>query len=368
MQQPQADPAPTPPRLRVFADRSHYRSEWRRWLSPILKPLWNDRSQAERIEVYGSRARCFEDAATVDDADFVALTMTWNHYLDRGRTAEARTLAETAVSAGKRILVYAMGDFDAPVDLPGVIKLGPSLRRSRRGPHDHALPSIHGDLVEVYRDGKPSLRPWRPKPTVGFCGQAGGLTPRMAASWIRNLGRYGRARWLRSGYEPPFLVPSSILRGRVLDRLESSDRVETRFLLRSAYWAGISSFQDRSDPQHPARLEFIENLDASDYAVCIRGTGNFSRRFYEALCWGRIPVFVDTDCVLPYDGEVDWRRYCVWIDPGDRPNIAERVAEHHHRLGPEGFVEAQRDCRRLWRERLSEDGFYEHLHGLLTVV
>ena len=33
---------------------------------------------------------------------------------------------------------------------------------------------------------------------------------------------------------------------------------------------------------------------ASPYILCVRGAGNYSARFYEALALGRIPVLVNT--------------------------------------------------------------------------
>jgi len=49
-----------------------------------------------------------------------------------------------------------------------------------------------------------------------------------------------------------------------------------------------------------------------------------SYRLYEALCCGRIPVFIDTDCVLPYDFMIDWKKYFVWVDQSELPLIAEK--------------------------------------------
>jgi len=72
------------------------------------------------------------------------------------------------------------------------------------------------------------------------------------------------------------------------------------------------------------RLEFLQNMIGSDYVFCCRGAGNFSYRLYEALCCGRIPVFIDTDCVLPYDFMIDWKKYFVWVDQSELPLIAEK--------------------------------------------
>lgn len=98
----------------------------------------------------------------------------------------------------------------------------------------------------------------------------------------------------------------------------------------------------------------------SDYIVCLRGGGNFSVRFYEALSLGKIPVFVDTDCVLPYDHLIDYRSFCVWIDQEKIPQISEAVAEFHSSISPEAFRELQLRCREMWRKYLSKDGFWRH--------
>ena len=111
------------------------------------------------------------------------------------------------------------------------------------------------------------------------------------------------------------------------------------------------------------RGEFVANLLDCDYALCVRGMGNFSYRFYEALCCGRIPVIVDTDGVLPFDEEIDWRAYAVWVRPEDIEHIGERIAEFHAAISPDDAFQAlQRRCRRLWEERLSPPGFFTQLH------
>ncbi|PMB11082.1 exostosin, partial [Fischerella thermalis CCMEE 5282] len=69
---------------------------------------------------------------------------------------------------------------------------------------------------------------------------------------------------------------------------------------------------------------------------------------------------VDTDCVLPYDFKIDWKKYCVWVYSKDLPQIAEKVAEFHNNLSPEQFVELQYDCRQIWKDWLSYEGFFNN--------
>jgi hypothetical protein len=104
----------------------------------------------------------------------------------------------------------------------------------------------------------------------------------------------------------------------------------------------------------------------SDYILCARGKGNFSFRLYETLSCGRIPVFINTDCVLPYDFEINWKEFCVWVEEEDIDSIAKRVAEFHNALTPEGFTAIQRKCRKLWEDRLSPEGFFANFHKHLN--
>ena len=100
----------------------------------------------------------------------------------------------------------------------------------------------------------------------------------------------------------------------------------------------------------------------SDYALCVRGNGNFSYRLYETLCMGRIPVFVDTDCVLPLDFDIAWREHCVWVDETEIDRIGDRILEFHDSVDEGEFEERQRACRDLWETHISPQGFFSSFH------
>ena len=65
-------------------------------------------------------------------------------------------------------------------------------------------------------------------------------------------------------------------------------------------------------------LEFEFVASVSEHRIqmvkgtfCPRGTGNFSIRFYEAICLGRIPVILNTDIILPFAKYIPWNELCV---------------------------------------------------------
>ena len=139
------------------------------------------------------------------------------------------------------------------------------------------------------------------------------------------------------------------------------------------YEVGTASMAQQMGPEVVSRsqLEFLQNLLESDYILCARGNGNYSFRLYEALACGRIPLFIDTDCVLPFDFAIDWKRFGVWVDQVDDPHlrsVADRVAEFHASISGEEFEELQVACRRLWEEWLSPEAFFANFHRHLDVM
>jgi hypothetical protein len=200
---------------------------------------------------------------------------------------------------------------------------------------------------------------------VGFCGQAtaplsGRL--RLLAHKLRDRARHAAGRTDRI---PAPLASHLRLRQRVLGLLEADARIDTDFVVRARYRDGVESLEDRVDRTQASSAEFFDNLRRTQYALCVRGGGNFSKRLYEALCVGRIPVIVDTDQLLPWAGVVPWDELAVVVPVGELDRLADRVVAHHAALDDDGFIAAQLACRRLWLDRLSVPGYFRELERLL---
>jgi hypothetical protein len=54
------------------------------------------------------------------------------------------------------------------------------------------------------------------------------------------------------------------------------------------------------------RREYVNSVFGCDYALCMRGAGNWSYRFVDSLSAGRILVMIDTNCMLPLEDDTDW--------------------------------------------------------------
>lgn len=81
--------------------------------------------------------------------------------------------------------------------------------------------------------------------------------------------------------------------------------------------------------------------------------GNFSVRLYETLMMGRIPVFVNTDCLLPFEDKINWKNHVVWVEWKDKNKIAEILSDFHKNISIQDFEKMQLKNRRLWKETLS---------------
>jgi hypothetical protein len=353
-------------RLKIHASRS--------WLPPgresahvtILCPFWgrNENVGAARWPDYADRlielGPSFLELTDLAEADIAVFPLPCRLLFKQDDGVErAGAFADAAREAGKpAVFFYEHSDSLGRFPVEDAIVLRPSIYRSRRARTEFALPGFHDDLLTP-RGGVPALRRRRSKPVVSFCGsvfrEQEAVT--VSARARRLAGGARRTVWRMQGRHEEDLFA----RARAVDALLAQRVVETSVVAREA-GSGSAWLTDDADEWRQARREFVENIVDSDYVLAARGDGNWSMRFYEALCLGRIPVVVDTDIVLPYDFLLPWRDYCVWIDRGDVDEIGERVMTFHERLTDGEFADLQRACRRLWEEHLSPLGFFRNFH------
>jgi len=344
--------------VKIYTDLTHYNPDHRYHLNSITKALWNDRTPEERDQVYGIWVRQFQPVPSPDQADIVLLAYKWSHYVNRGLIPQAVQAARQAQSAGKPFVIFSEGDFPAHLPFDNAVLFETAGYRSAPGYVYHSgQPISLPDYRQLYCQNGWQPRRKTVRPMVGFCGLAGGSALQLLTRRSANLGqrlsyRLGWRKW-----EPPPFETSSF-RQRVLQQLAGSPGIDTNFILRKKYRAGVSG---EKDPNHPSRLEFVGNILNSDYTVCMRGGGNFSVRFYETLCLGRIPIFIDTDCLLPFQDEIDYKAIFPWIDVKDLPHAAEMVQDFHARLSNDDFIDLQKACRKLWLDHMTPNGFYTDL-------
>lgn len=83
---------------------------------------------------------------------------------------------------------------------------------------------------------------------------------------------------------------------------------------------------------------------------------------------GRIPIFVDTDCVLPFEELIDWRQSCIWVSVDKVERIGDQILSFHQRLGSEEFINLQMRNRKRFIEWLRPEQFFANLHIYLNAA
>ena len=137
-------------------------------------------------------------------------------------------------------------------------------------------------------------------------------------------------------------------------RLLQTNGVSCRFIVRPFYSGHrMSVTLDASD----IRREYVENLRLCDIALCVRGDANASQRFFETLSASRIPLFLDTDCVLPLEERIDYNRVLLRISWKELPRIAKRVRDWQGTLRRK-MLKIEQEAREIYDTYLRLDRFF----------
>ena len=345
--------------MKLYYPKSHYSKTHRGLLFPLLKPFIKAEgfTDTQRIASYGVSEKDFEFTEHLEKADVVILTMAWNYYIKTKQESLAVTFLKKCEAINKKVIAFNAGDFGVQVPyFKNLIVLRPSGYKSKFTNNEYSLPAFIADPLKKYFDtDKVFQRPYKNKAVIGFCGQANLSRLNAVKEIFKTLFRNINCYFGFSNEEPQQLLSSSFLRASVLRKFQKSSDVETNFIFRKKYRAGVTQNKD----SHKTTLEFYENLKDSDYVVCVRGAGNFSVRFYEAMAMGRIPVFINTDCSLPFDNQIDWRKHIVRVEYKERHQVAQKVKRFHESLSTEDFIDLQLANRNLWKEKLTMGGFFK---------
>ena len=366
-------------KLKIFSDQSYLLEDilppTLRYV-PILSPFWGELPEdskhfkTRRFQMFVEEDHSFLEMTSLEECDLAIFPCYW--HLIRSNE-EAHTLGvqfiEKAKKLGKPIAIFSQGDWHYDQNLENTIIFYTSSFQSRRKPNEFAMPEWTSDFIDQNLSGQVPIRKKQAKPVVGFCGYAPPFGVPFGINMIKGYLRlYGDLLGLTEKF---YYKTGHTNRVIALSKLSRNTSVETNFIPRQNFAFSDRALQDGlSNPEKLAqklRLEYCQNIIDSDYVVCCSGYENYSIRLYETLSFGRIPVFVNTDCVLPYDFAVDWKKYCVWVDKSELHLIAEKVVDFHNRLSAQEFINLQHECRRFWKEWLSPEGFFRNLHRHLDI-
>lgn len=299
------------------------------------------RTTADR-RIYGPLADAADsELLIVQDTSSADLLLHPHDALEH--SAVARAASRAASTLRRPTIFLSVSDCVTPSTLPWGVLWRTSAYRSKLRAHERVATGDVPDLTAEKSAIHVDMLPWQARPTIGFIGHV--------TSGLKSFA------YLRKGWQN---YHGFTLRERVLRAFEASTAIETRFTRRGTNLGPPMANIDMDTDRQHKRVEYVDSVFGCDYALCIRGAGNWSFRFFEALSAGRIPVLIDTDSVLPLSDEVDWERHVCRIPIARIIEGPQIVAEFHRKLGPEGFKGMQLANRELWRASLSPTTFYLH--------
>jgi hypothetical protein len=287
-------------------------------LLPFSNVVPNSTTDSTRWDVYSKKASELFVFTDIENCDYALLPVEWE-----SNNEFITNFIEFCKTNNKKVIIFFNSDSAEEIPVENSYIFRTSLYKSTNKKNIFSVPGWSDDFLETHFESTLLCKLKTDIPIVSFCG-----------------------------------YPGNGVRQQAIDLLNATTGIQTNFIIRNSFWAGALG---NADKIKTARTEYIENIYNSNYVVCSRGSGNFSYRLYETLSLGRIPLFINTDCVLPYDFSVDWKKYCVWVDEKDILNIGNIIKEYHNSMSIHDFYDMQYNCRIFWQDYISPVGFFENL-------
>ncbi|NQU73940.1 MAG: exostosin family protein [Candidatus Omnitrophica bacterium] len=298
----------------------------------------------------------------LSEADWAVLPIEWSRALPEADLKQwAMKFMDKAIKAGKKILVFWSHNSDDPFPIKEAIVFKSSIPRPHCNPNEYPYSFFSKDFVADYMDGVFKARPYSPKPTVGFCGLVRDYPKTFPYRFKYFLKKRGVFLNQTNGHFLR-LISLNIFRG--------NPNINTNFKIYHDFYAGVFNDMDSIDLGYAKKIqdEYAENLINSDYVLCTRGVRNFSYRLFEILSCGRIPIFVDTGQLFPYEEFIEYEKLFVRINWKDIPRIGDLLLKFHRSLTPAEYVKRQEQCRRVWEEWLSPYGFFANFYRIFEKI
>ncbi len=302
----------------------------------------------------------YELVSNINEAEIVILPFSVNQYYNQKLKNKLAAINNELIKVNKRGYGYITGDFGiAYPDFSNIIYFRMGGFKSQLGPNNKGFPVMLSDHFQrLFHHDHPIPFEKGPKPVVGFCGHATVSQAKRFKELLKCLKENCR-RFLenpmRKDWEP--LFASAYERAKLLHIIEAEKKVKNNFIYRKKYRAGVQTAEDLEF----TTKEYYQNIHESDYVICVRGGGNFSVRLYETLMMGKIPVFVNTECLLPFPEKIDWKKHMVWVEWEERGQIAQKILDFHNNISNQDFIDLQILNRKLWKDVLSVKNIFSLL-------
>jgi|SRR3989344_4031876 len=288
-----------------------------------------------------------------EDADFFLMPHNYSSRMDRDYLDRFILLAS---KYKKRVILFAYGDMEEDIRFPNTVVFRCAQYAHQKRNYEIIIPAQIYDR-DILDDDAFSPREKKNKPTVSFCGWAGFNSATQGFKYLLKIIPLDFKKYFLFDKYADVRKQGIYFRRRAIKALQASAIVDTAFLIRDFYSA--NKYTIKGDPAE-LRKEYIKNIVNSDFVLTPRGDGNYSIRFYEALALGRIPVLIDTECVLPLEDTIDYKKFVVFVPYADIKNTDIYIRKFWDARDSNEFQSAQKLARDTFMKYLKLDSFLKH--------
>lgn len=291
----------------------------------------------------------------VDDAtsaDAIVLPNNFVRKLDDVSQAYVSQHSELSKKLNIPIFVFSCADFTDDIVFDAHIWVFRySVYRSSMGAKDIVVPTVTEDPPQSLI----FLRDKRSRPVVSFCGQGGFKTRK---EWLK-FELKNALFDVESIFSPPARAKKLGVywRRAMMRACRNSPLIETNFIVRNSFSGHRATIE--LDPKQ-ARQEYLETTAHADFVLAPKGDGNYSNRFIKTLAFGRIPVVVDTDIILPLEEVIDYSKISIRVPMDDVKNTPRYVSEFYASLSPAEWQERQTMAKSVFDTYLKQDSFFRY--------
>ncbi|WP_405223497.1 exostosin family protein [Dokdonia sp. Asnod1-B02] len=295
-------------------------------------------------------------------ADVFLFPINYNSIQNKGYQSHYKALYNLAQKNDKKLMVYTGGDYGKTFNDDTIIVWRNAGFKKSNDTHTIIIPAFIDDPLQRKGMNHKAIA-YAARPQISFTGFATASLKEVLRATTATLKANVYRLCNKDQSDKQVLFNAARERFKYLKQLEQSEIIETDFIYRSKYRAGVKTQQERARTTE----EFYTNLSESPYTFCLRGAGNFSVRFYESLASGRIPVLVDTDCQLPLEHVINWHEHACIVH--DDENLIKALKTFHKKYNQDSFTKLQESNRNLYQNYLVRDRFfcslYNHLKSIL---
>ena len=353
-----------PKPLRIYTETNHAPElEWVNHLVHPVRAYWGDgtaewpkwKKDFQFFKTY------FQLTDDINEAAVGFLPMTINYYIKNHKLEKVSELANKMERLHKPLYVWLDGDHDVRYNHSNCIFIKYFGNSAKSIPNELIQPGdVKHDLLQQYFSGNLQIRKKNKFPSIGFDGIATYPASKLGFTILKNLVSAIHHSLFQTQFGTDPIIPMLVKRKKILDQLQDIPGIKANFNIRNSFAKGTIGGEET------VRREFIQNIINNDYTFCYRGAANYSLRFYETLCLGRIPLFINTNCVLPFAKKINWKDAILWVDQSEVGYLSEKIIDFHQSMTDKQFIEKQHWCREIWVKYLSKEGFCHQFHDDIT--